>query len=615
MVINRHHLGGDMKLRIWALSIAVLVTSACDSSVDAGSSCNAKTCDGCCTPEGTCRAVTTNTECGAAGSVCIDCSSQNGVCASGVCLPAVVDGGAGDSGVVDGGAGDGGDGGVGDGGAGDGGGGDGGAVDGGCTAEGDVAFCTRLAKDCDNVTAADNCGAPRTVNCGSCNTPKTCGGAGLPGVCSQAMGTVSWSRFADPMFWRIRFYGPKVAVDGLGNVAVAGGAWKSMDLGTGTISNRGSADAFLARYASNNIPLWSGGYGNSSVLGHEQAITDVSSDADGNVYVIGTFEVDIALPGKTLTANCTSCNPAEDCFVAKFAPNGALLWATQFGNNGLYATGIGLGVTSTREVVAACNGSFGTRVVKLQSDGGTAWTKPFPVSGQAEIRDLTVGPSDEIALSGDFQGTPDFGGGSVSPAAGRDAFLARYDSSLNFGWARSFGSVGDDSARGVAFGSDGSLAVVGDVEGTVDFGSGLTTGYGGRDLAVVKFASAGGHVWDRRYGGSGSDYGHAVTVDGAGNVIAAGSFEGSASFGGAQLTSAGWLDAVVLKLSSGGTHLWSQRFGGPDGNDRALAVTKSVAGNILVVGDLQGTVNFGSGPYTSGELGDQSAMFLLQLAP
>lgn len=47
------------------------------------------------------------------------------------------------------------------------------ASDSGCVAETDPGFCTRLAKNCESVTAADNCGVSRTAACGTCsgNTP------------------------------------------------------------------------------------------------------------------------------------------------------------------------------------------------------------------------------------------------------------------------------------------------------------------------------------------------------------------------------------------------------------------------------------------------------------
>ena len=53
----------------------------------------------------------------------------------------------------------------------------------GCTNEDGPTFCTRLGKNCDNVTANDNCGEQRTYNCGICASPDTCGGGGKQYVC------------------------------------------------------------------------------------------------------------------------------------------------------------------------------------------------------------------------------------------------------------------------------------------------------------------------------------------------------------------------------------------------------------------------------------------------
>jgi formylglycine-generating enzyme len=54
-----------------------------------------------------------------------------------------------------------------------------------CIAETDAEFCSRLASNCDTVTASDNCGNDRTVtSCGACSgTGMTCGGGGTANVC------------------------------------------------------------------------------------------------------------------------------------------------------------------------------------------------------------------------------------------------------------------------------------------------------------------------------------------------------------------------------------------------------------------------------------------------
>ncbi len=53
-----------------------------------------------------------------------------------------------------------------------------------CNPESDTQFCTRLGKDC-LFTGNDNCGEPRTVNCGTCDAGETCSN----GVCVVEGGT------------------------------------------------------------------------------------------------------------------------------------------------------------------------------------------------------------------------------------------------------------------------------------------------------------------------------------------------------------------------------------------------------------------------------------------
>lgn len=57
-----------------------------------------------------------------------------------------------------------------------------------CVAESDAHLCQRLGKSCDEVTALDDCGLSRSVNCGTCTSPTTCGGGGVPNVCGGVEG-------------------------------------------------------------------------------------------------------------------------------------------------------------------------------------------------------------------------------------------------------------------------------------------------------------------------------------------------------------------------------------------------------------------------------------------
>lgn len=53
----------------------------------------------------------------------------------------------------------------------------------GCTPDSDSEVCATLGLECDTAAATDNCGLPRVVSCGACQSPETCGGAQVRNVC------------------------------------------------------------------------------------------------------------------------------------------------------------------------------------------------------------------------------------------------------------------------------------------------------------------------------------------------------------------------------------------------------------------------------------------------
>jgi hypothetical protein len=109
--------------------------------------------------------------------------------------------------------------------------------------------------------------------------------------------------------------------------------------------------------------------------------------------------------------------------------------------------------------------------------------------------------------------------------------------------------------------------------------------------------SSGTHLWSEQIGGTSSDQAKSVTVDGGGNVLITGYFIGSVDFGGGPLPSTG-LDIFVAKYSASGSHLWSKRFGGSS-SDLGNAIAVDGSGNVFVTGYFQNTIDFGAGPLAS----------------
>ena len=85
---------------------------------------------------------------------------------------------------------------------------------------------------------------------------------------------------------------------------------------------------------------------------------------------------------------------------------------------------------------------------------------------------------------------------------------------------------------------------------------------------------------------------HGLAIDGRGNIVIVGDFWGSIDFGGSRLTSAGDRDIFIAKFNNEGKLLWSKRYG--DASEQVgVGVAIDGEGNLFVVSAFTGTLSFG----------------------
>lgn len=227
------------------------------------------------------------------------------------------------------------------------------------------------------------------------------------------------------------------------------------------------------------------------------------------------------------------------------------------------------------------------------------WSQSFGSTTEDVASSVVADASGNVYVTGNFSGTVNFGGGNLASAGSWDIFLAKYDAAGAHQWSKRFGAGADDVGYVVTADGSGNVIVTGRFAGNVNFGGGNLPSAGGYDIFVAKYDASGTHQWSQRFGAGGDDAGFSVDVDGSGNVVVTGFFNGTVNFGGANLPSAGSEDIFVAKYDASGAHLWSQRFGST-GLDQGEEVAVDPLGNVVVSGPFNGTVNFGGSNLTSG---------------
>ncbi len=160
----------------------------------------------------------------------------------------------------------------------------------------------------------------------------------------------------------------------------------------------------------------------------------------------------------------------------------------------------------------------------------------------------------------------------------------------------------------------GNVIVAAGFYNTVNFGGGPLTSAGSEDIALIKYSSAGGHLWSQRMGGAGMETVRSLAVDQTtGEFVMAGYFVGSVNFGGGALTSVGLNDAFVARYNSSGTHTWSRRWGSTD-EDKAFGLALDQLGDVVVTGMFTNSVDFGGGPLANAGGVGSGDIFLVRIS-
>ncbi|WP_437690066.1 hypothetical protein [Sorangium sp. So ce176] len=183
-------------------------------------------------------------------------------------------------------------------------------------------------------------------------------------------------------------------------------------------------------------------------------------------------------------------------------------------------------------------------------------------------------------------------------------------------WARIFGGGSFQMAMSVAISPRGDrIAMAGVYRDELNFGPDATTALpeqprGGAFLAV--FDREGNYVYSRGVP-TGGDSAATVALDAESNVLFATRYAGTVNLGGDDLPAEGTSDMLVAKLDADGGHVWSKRFGGPEGYITPIDVTVTPDGDAVIAGIFSGAVAFGDPAFETAEGPDMDG-FLVRLS-
>jgi hypothetical protein len=276
-----------------------------------------------------------------------------------------------------------------------------------------------------------------------------------------------------------------------------------------------SFDAFLSKFDSDGNYQWAKTWGGE---GYDDG-PGVAIDQFDNIYVAGMYAsltIDFDPDGGGAVYPAHDSGFVVDVFLSKFNSGGIFQWVKTWGAQGTDDAGGILAVDGENNVY---------------------------VAGRYASVDCDFDP----------WGAPDI----HSSAGSHDAFVSKFNPSGTFIWAKTWGSTGWDTATSLFVDDSNNLYVSGKFEGLVDFNpSGSSTetrsSNGLGDAFFSVFSESGAFRGVETWGGTGDDWVFHVAMSGAGDVYATGSFQNTVDFdpgpGDDSHSSTGDSDAFISKF-------------------------------------------------------------------
>ncbi|MBK9449367.1 MAG: T9SS type A sorting domain-containing protein [Bacteroidetes bacterium] len=275
----------------------------------------------------------------------------------------------------------------------------------------------------------------------------------------DSLGNVVWTGAIESPASTVQIW--QVAVDGIGRIYVTGYLYGTADFdltqgGIANYSSSGLEARFVARYGPSGflhyVKVFPG-------YGLQQADNPLAVNAQGDVYMSGSFFGTVDLDPGVAVASYTSVNAWTDAYVVKLDPQGDFVWAKQFSgakdddwtsvctspSGDIYIAGRysdSIDVDPGPGVVQLIANTFaGNFLCKLDANGNLLWGTQFLGSGYCFASAIETTPTGDIVVVGGFAGgTMDFdpspGGAQTFSASNVQGFLVKLDGAGNYIWAR-----------------------------------------------------------------------------------------------------------------------------------------------------------------------------------
>lgn len=302
-----------------------------------------------------------------------------------------------------------------------------------------------------------------------------------------------------------------LALDSTGNAYITGRFRGIASFGSNAVARNGATDIYIAKY---NVGTASWEWARSAGTGDWDGGSGIAVDSAGYVYHTGSVQeywgYSVHFGTKSITPFSTNGYSNRDMFLARYNPFAADWDWVNIGGGTAIDSGKCVEVDSTGSVVVSGifeqTATFGSTTLTADPGGGAYWNN--------------------------------------------DYFIAKYSSTGNLTWIIQSGGCGYFRNHGIAIDGSDNIYLNATFDGTVNVGASTLTSVGYDNIYVARFNSSGQFDWAKQATGSYYFAAAAVAANSVGDAWLTGFWQGTATFEATTLTSSGYSSFYLAKLNS-----------------------------------------------------------------
>lgn len=275
-------------------------------------------------------------------------------------------------------------------------------------------------------------------------------------------------------------------------------------VGSFTITANGN-DSYVLKLSEDGNFIWVKNVGGTGfILGRE-----ISTDLDKNIFVAGKFSDTVDFDPGVGVYNVSAMNTYYNAYVVKLDSSGEFLWVNHYGRDitglendalgnvlvfGAFSGLVDFGNGAGNDTISSIG--YSGFVQKLDPNGINIWVKAIQTDDIIIPSDLHLSSSNDIYITGGFQGVTDFNPSLVnefidSTGGNTDAFILKISNNGDFLWQKSLKGGQGELGHSISTDMNDGVYLAGEFYLDCDFGGGIgaLNSQGESDMFLMKIGA------------------------------------------------------------------------------------------------------------------------------